>query len=194
MGYMQRCDGLRTFIGIELDAAVKNAIKIVQTIIKRNSVKGRFKYVGNFHITVKFLGEIAAEDILEIDEVLQKAAAENYAFNLSIEDLGFFGKEENMRVLWLGLGKGLDNLKSLHSSINERLGDLGFKKDNRAYTPHITIAQDLMLSRKFIELKEDINLGIIPDIKVKNVSLIKSEQIKANRIYTPVSTFKLKEL
>ena len=183
---------MRTFIGIELDADVKNAIKIVQAILRRNSVKGRFKYVGNFHITVKFLGEIAVEDTLKIDEVLQKTAAENYAFNLNIVDLGFFGKEENMRVLWLGLGKGFDNLKSLYSSIEESLDDKGFKKDKRAYTPHITIAQDLMLNRKFIELKKDIDLGIIPDIKVKEVSLIKSEQIKGNRIYTPVSTFELK--
>lgn len=185
---------MRTFIGIELESAVKNAIKAVQTVIRRNSVKGRFKYVDNFHITVKFLGEIVIEDVLEVDEVLQKAAAEIHVFDLSIEELGFFGREENMRALWLGLGRGFDNLKSLHSFIDERLGDKGFKKDNRAYTPHITIAQDLILSRDFIELKKDISLDLIPDIKVKKVSLIKSEQIRGNRIYTPISTFKLKEL
>jgi 2'-5' RNA ligase len=184
---------MRTFIGIELDDGVRNAIKTVQAIVRRNSIRGRFKYVGNFHITVKFLGEIAMEDILEIDEVLQKAAVENYVFDLSIGDLGFFGKEENIRVLWLGLGNGFHNLKSLYNFIEEGLVDKGFKKDNRTYTPHITVAQDLILSRNFIELKKDIRLDIIPDIKVKKISLIKSEQIKGNRIYTPVSTFKLKE-
>ena len=185
---------MTTFIGIELEYEIKNAIKTVQTIIRRNSVKGRFKYVDNFHITVKFLGETTVKDILDVDEVLQKAAAENYVFDLSIEELGFFGREENMRVLWLGLGKGFNNLKCLYDSIERGLTDKGFKKDHRAYAPHITIAQDLMLSKNFIELKKDIGLNIIPDIKVKKISLIKSEQIKGNRVYTPVSTFKLKEL
>lgn len=185
---------MRTFIGVELDTSVKEAIKSIQNRIRQSSVKGRFKHVDNFHITIKFLGEISNKDILQIDEILNKAALSNRAFELKIDKLGYFGKEESMRVLWLGLGTGLNNLRILYKSVEEGLAKKGFKKDNRAYTPHITVAQDLTLLKGFNVLRDDIDLNIIPDIGVKAVSLIKSEQIRGHRVYTPISTFKLKEL
>lgn len=184
---------MRTFIGIDFDIKVKNEIKAIQSIVRENSHKGRFKYMGNFHLTLKFLGEISENQVNVINEVLEKSAQEVERFRLTIEKLGFFGGKEEIRTLWLGLGGDLESLNALYSKIEEGLGARGFDKEKRPYTPHITIAQDLLLRASFDELRKIVDLSSIPDIDVSEVSLIKSEQIQGKRVYTPISTFRLIE-
>ena len=183
---------MRAFIGINFDTGVKNGISDVQSIVRQNIEKGRFKYVGNFHITLKFLGEIQKDDIREINQVLAESASLWKAFSLNIDKLGFFKGRGSIHALWLGLGGELDSLVALQNSIEEGLAHKGFKKDEKLYTPHITIAQDLILKTDFEELQKAVDLSVIPFIGVKEISLIKSEQIQGKRIYTPISTFKLK--
>jgi len=184
---------MRTFIGIDFDIKVKNEIKAIQSIVRENSHKGRFKYMGNFHLTLKFLGEISQSQVNVINEVLEKSAQEVGRFRLTIEELGFFGGKGDIRTLWLGLGGDLDSLNALYRNIEEGLGARGFDKEKRPYTPHITIAQDLLLRAGFDELRKIVDLSSIPDIDVSEVSLIKSEQIQGKRVYTPISTFRLIE-
>ncbi|MDD4680110.1 MAG: RNA 2',3'-cyclic phosphodiesterase, partial [Clostridia bacterium] len=182
---------MRTFIGIDFDTSMKNGIKTVQSIVRQNAEKGRFKYVGNFHITLKFLGEIPRENTRVINDVLKDCASTHKAFNLGIDKLGFFRGRGSIHALWLGLCGELNSLIALHKSIEEGLALKGFKKDERSYSPHITIAQDLILKIDFEKLQKVVDLGIIPSFKVKEVSLIKSQQIEGKRVYTPISTFQL---
>lgn len=183
---------MRAFIGINFDKGVKNGISDVQSIVRQNAEKGRFKYVGNFHITLKFLGEIQKDDIREINHVLMDSASQCKAFSLNIDKLGFFKGRGSIHALWLGLGGELDSLIILQNTIEEGLAGKGFKKEEKPYTPHITIAQDLILKTDFEKLKKAVDLSIIPSFGVKETSLIKSEQIQGKRIYTPISTFQLK--
>lgn len=185
---------MRAFIGIDFDTSVKEGIKTIQSVVKQNSEKGRFKHVDNFHITIKFLGEISKENVFHVNEVLENAAAKNKAFNIKINKLGFFKGRESIHALWLGLDYENNSLIDLYNYIEEGLSNKGFKKDNKSYTPHITIAQDLILKTDFCDIKNNLDLSIIPIFDVKRVSLIKSEQIKGKRIYTPISTFELKGL
>ncbi|MCQ1529994.1 RNA 2',3'-cyclic phosphodiesterase [Lutispora saccharofermentans] len=182
---------MRTFIGIDFDVKVKDGIKAVQSIVRESSRKGRFKYMGNFHLTLKFLGEISEEQIPSINKVLEASAKEVGSFGLNIEDIGFFGGKGNIRTLWLGLGGSLASLDLLYKKIEEGLEGCGFDKEKRPYMPHITIAQDLILKTGFAELRESIDLKDIPVIDAEEVSLIKSEEIQGKRIYTPISTFRL---
>lgn len=183
---------MRAFIGINFNTGVKNGISEVQSIVRQNTEKGRFKYIGNFHITLKFLGEIQKDDIREINHVLMESASLCKAFSLGIDKLGFFKGRGSVHALWLGLGGELNSLIALQNSIEEGLADKGFKKDEKPYTPHVTIAQDLILKSDFQELQKSVDLSVIPSFEVKEISLIKSEQIQGKRIYTPISTFQLK--
>ena len=183
---------MRTFIGINLDTSVKESIKAIQSTIKRNADRGRYKYIDNFHITLKFLGEIEQGDVSKVNKVLGQIAAIHEAFSLEINKVGFFKGRGSIHALWLGMVYDNNPLISLYSSIEKGLIDEGFKKDNRPYTPHITIAQDLVLNTDFNVLKDRLDLSIIPPINLKSVLLIKSEEIRGKRIYTPVSTFRLK--
>jgi 2'-5' RNA ligase len=67
-----------------------------------------------------------------------------------------------MRVLWLGLGGETIFLSNLKDIIDEELEPFGFLKEQRKYSPNITIAQDIIAKdniEKFhkIFLKKEFN-------------------------------------
>jgi 2'-5' RNA ligase len=183
---------MRAFIGADFSRNVKDSIAGIQHIVRENSEKGRFKYVGNFHLTLKFLGEIQQAKTADIGKALQDIAAKHRIIRLNIDKIGYFDGKGSIHALWLGFSGELDKLGSLYSNIEEEMHKLSIKKEIKAYTPHITIAQDLILKIPFDELKEKVSFQGFKTIEIKEISLIKSEEAGGKRIYTPVSTFMLK--
>jgi 2'-5' RNA ligase len=183
---------VRAFIGADFNREIKDSIAGVQHIVRENSEKGRFKYVGNFHLTLKFLGEVQQAKTTDIGKALQGIAAKHRAIHLNIDKIGYFDGKDSIHALWLGFSGELDKLRTLYSDIEEGMHKLGMKKEMKAYTPHITIAQDLILRIPFGELKEKVDFESFRTVELKEISLIKSEEAGGKRKYTPVSTFILK--
>ena len=182
---------MRSFIGISFSSEVKEDLSSIQKQIRSNAAKGRFKHVDNFHITLKFLGEIEQQQSVEIAEKLKEIAKNHSSFALRLQDIGRFKGRENIRTLYIGLGGKVDALQRLNGDIEAALALLGFKKEGRPYTPHITISQDLILNIPFEELKEQVDLSSTHTIYVSKIELIKSEQIQNKRVYTPIYSYEL---
>lgn len=188
---------MRSFIGIDFSTEVKNSILDIQNIIKKYAPKARWKYVDNFHLTLKFLDEIDDGTADLIDRELSKIIECQQSFKLRISEIGAFkgGRpvketlkpiegQEYLRVLWLSFSEDIDKLKELQKNIESSLQAIGIEKEERTYTPHLTIAQDVLLETNLNTLKKDINLNDIEGIIVDRMYLYKSEQIGKNRVYT----------
>jgi 2'-5' RNA ligase len=183
---------MRTFIGTGFNKITKNRIAEIQHIVREHSEKGRFKYIGNFHLTLKFLGEVSDKKTADIGRTLKDIAARHQRMKLNIDKIGLFNGRDSIHALWLGFSGELDKLNNLYSDIEDEMYRLGIKKEIKAYTPHITIAQDLILKLPFQELESKISFKDFEPIEIKEISLIKSEEKEGKRIYTPISTFMLK--
>jgi 2'-5' RNA ligase len=183
---------MRTFIGTDFSKETKDRIVGIQHIVRENSEKGRFKYIGNFHLTLKFLGEVEQNKTADIGMVLRSIASRNQRLQLNVDKIGFFNGRGSIHALWLGFSGELDKLHRLYSEIEEEISKLGVKKEIKPYTPHITIAQDLILKMPFDELQSKVSFQDWKPIEIKEISLIKSEEKEGKRIYTPISTFMLK--
>jgi len=183
---------MRTFIGAEFNRDIKDRIAGIQHIVRENSEKGRFKYVGNFHLTLKFLGEIQQDKTVDIGKSLKGIAEKHQKIRLNIDKIGYFDGRDSIHALWLGFSGELDKLGRLYNEIEEEMYRLGLKKEIKKYTPHITIAQDLRLKIPFEALREKVDFRDFRTVEIKEISLIKSEEVGGKRIYTPVSTFELK--
>jgi len=183
---------MRSFIGINFSREVKEDISRIQRQIRDNAAKGRFKHVDNFHITLKFLGEIEQEQAVEIAKKLEGIAQKHQGFELRLQDIGRFKGRENIRTLYIGLGGQIQALNKLNEATEAAMEELGFKRESRAYTPHITISQDLTLNVPFEELKNQIDMSNTHTIYVNKIELIKSEQIQNKRIYTAIYDYELK--
>lgn len=183
---------MRAFIGTDFSRECKEKIASIQSAVRENAEKGRFKYIGNFHLTLKFLGEIEDKGRIDIAKALRGVAARHERFSLQVDRLGCFDGRDSIHALWLGFSGELAKLHGLYMDIEDSLHSIGLKREIKPYTPHITIAQDLKLKLSFEAFRDKISFQDMKPIEIKEIALIKSEEKAGKRIYTPVSTFPLK--
>ncbi|HOM02089.1 MAG TPA: RNA 2',3'-cyclic phosphodiesterase [Acetivibrio sp.] len=182
---------MRTFIAVDFSMGLKKEILKLQTQLRSLTSSGRWKYIDNFHLTLKFLGEIEKSKVLDISEGLYEVCTNTRRFCLNIDGLSFFPGNKCLRVLWLKLAGDLESLNKLQSEIDMKLEKLGFEREKRRYVPHVTIAQDVVFNMDFEEIKQLAASYRFPTIEVQSVSLFKSEQIGPKRVYTPIAEHKL---
>ena len=180
---------MRAFIAIDFSSLLKDQIAGLQRELRPFASSVRWKYIDNFHLTLKFLGEIEPGKIEGIGEEVGKICRPLAPFSLKVSNIGCFPGKDSFRVVWLGLSGDLDRLRSLQSEIDTCLGKLGFEIEKRSYKPHVTIAQDVVFNTGFEKISEIASKISFSDIYVDRVYLIKSEQIGARRVYTPVSGY-----
>lgn len=177
---------MRAFVGLDLSFDMKNQISAVQKRVKSFSLSGRWKRMENFHLTLKFLDEVENSLVPHIGNALGKLCSDMPRFRLKIGEMGYFPGKDCLRVLWLGLDGDLKHLYDLQAGVEKRLQSLGFEKEKRLYKPHLTIAQDVVLSTAFEEMKKHVSFDSLPVMDVQKITLFKSEQIGYQRVYTPI--------
>jgi 2'-5' RNA ligase len=182
---------MRAFIGIDFDNKTKNEIYQLQQRLKRYAIKGRWKHINNFHLTLKFLDEINTTQQEQLDDVMKKVCTTRQSFSLTVTGLGTFDGKDSVRVLWLGLGGDTGHLHSLHEEIDKALAQIGFPWEKRRFRPHVTIGQDIIFECDFDQIRDAIGVIEFDLIKVNNLFLFKSEQIRNKRIYTKVTEYNL---
>lgn len=182
---------MRLFIAIDFEIGVKEKMKSLQKEIREHSVKGRWKSIDNFHLTLKFLGEVSPNNIKEIDNCLNHVAKKGNPFVLNIDKLGMFNGKDSIRVLWLGINRQLKELNNLVLNIEEGLNTIGFSKEQRPYSPHITIAQDVLLKGSFDDIQRIREQYKFEQINVNRIALMNSEEIERKRVYTVIGEYEL---
>lgn len=81
---------MRTFIAIELEEEVKDALKGAQQQAAELCRKGNYTPKENFHLTLHFLGEIRPEEVDDVVQAMMETTRRNRPFELKLDRLGFF--------------------------------------------------------------------------------------------------------
>jgi 2'-5' RNA ligase len=180
---------MRLFVGIEFPDAVLDALVQCQETLRGYTQKGRFKRPENFHITLKFLGEVPDGDIAKLAGPLKNAADGLAPFNLSLGRLGQFGGGSPIRVVWLDVAGEVEKLRKLQAQVEQQLAPVGHPPENRPWRPHITLAQDVVLAAGAPAWS---GTAVPPaSFTVTEFALILSEERDRRRVYTPISRFGL---
>lgn len=90
------------------------------------------------HVTLHFIGEVSELTCDAIRLHLRSVQAE--CFNLQLDGVGYFGEKENPHVLWSGTNLSAE-LVRLRDAIGEVLTKFEIKLEERAYSPHVTLAR-----------------------------------------------------
>ncbi|MGI6704937.1 MAG: RNA 2',3'-cyclic phosphodiesterase [Clostridia bacterium] len=185
---------IRTFVGIDFDRELKEGIYELQQRLKQYAVKGRWKHIDNFHLTLKFLGEIHPFQKVQIDDAIRNVCIGRKPFQLEVSKIGMFNGRNSIRVLWLGLGGDIQELHTLQKEIDRALASIGFPPEQRRFRPHITIGQDIVFERDFDRIQDEIGKPDFNLVKVDRLFLFKSEQIRNKRVYTKVSEYEFYDM
>jgi 2'-5' RNA ligase len=183
---------MRTFIGLEFDDKLKEKLFTIQNILKADTVKGSWVNDSNFHMTLKFLGEIKEEQIYDIGDMLENIAYSYSPIQLSLDELGYFNrKNEEYGVIWISLKNELLKLNQIYDIIEKEVQTIGFEIDTRRFKPHITIGRRIIINKPFNEIKEIVKDELKYDFILDNLALMKSEEIMNKRVYTSIKSYKL---
>jgi len=151
---------LRLFTGIAIAPAVVDRLAQVlgelQPLAKVN-----WTPVENLHITLKFIGAWPEERLKEL-----KTALENVRFGkaleISIAKFGYFPNPHHPHSFFAGVQAGPE-LAELAGRIDEALLTSGVAKEERRFTPHLTLArirnQDVSALRQHISKMTDFDFG-----------------------------------
>jgi len=176
---------LRLFVGIEFPAELK-----LQLSLLRSSIPGA-KWVdpGNFHLTLRFIGEIAEDVAADIDDALSRLRARR--FLLQIGETGVFGGGGKPRNLWVGVERSPE-LVTLRDKIEHALIRAGLPPETRKFAPHVTLArlQNPALDKigDFLSTYGRFRADPLP---VDAFSLIASFQTKAGSVYEDQANYPL---
>lgn len=130
---------IRAFIAVELDRAVLGRIVAATDDLKRKLTNVRWIPQDNCHLTLKFLGDIDETQVEPVGAALERAVSPFPRFTINAKGLGVFPDATRPRVLWVGIeGKPL---ASLAEKIELALAPLGFEREKRNFTPHLTIGR-----------------------------------------------------
>ena len=175
---------IRAFIAIEIDPQPVRQISAMITDLKPRIAGIRWVPQANFHLTLKFLGDIEENKIEPIAEALELVLRPFPRFTINAKDLGVFPDLKRPRVLWIGLeGK---KLLELASKVETALDSLGFVPEKKGFKPHLTVGrwrQFDRASRKFLEELEKWQGHEFGESTVAEVILFQSELRREGAIY-----------
>ena len=179
----------RVFIAIQIGSKIKSIYgsEIFFLINKLQFIKPVL--VENTHITLSFIGHINDQEIIEIIKLLKNNIFMD-TFLINIEGTGIFSLNKSKKILWLGINKGVKNLKKLHKQINQCIHR--YKKyENNIFKPHITIAsiKNSFMKNDVLPLMNAVYSPI--EIEVNSISLYQSKLAPNGAEYSIIKQFPL---
>ena len=188
---------IRSFIAIELPQEIKVELARARDMLRPHGHPG-VKWVEpeSIHLTLKFLGDIPSGRVPEIEGAVKEAARGVGAFHLEVGGLGVFPSTQRPRVAWVAVTGEVERLAGLQKGIDSVLLPLGFPRESRPFTPHLTLARvreraSPQERRRFGELVMSTKFEARLPLEVSAISLMRSRLTAAGAIYSRIFTLRL---
>ncbi len=188
---------MRCFIAISINEKTRDALGDLQRRLQGevDIKKGDVKWVrpGSIHLTLKFLGEIKDEEVIEVCNVVEEVAARYKSFELDIEQVGCFGGR-SARVLWVGTGDGSDDLFGLQEDLENQLDQGGWAREARKFSGHLTLCRikNYKAGIKLAQLTEQYKDFKVSVISAEAITVYQSQLTGQEPVYTVLGNYKLK--
>lgn len=135
---------LRIFTAVNLSvASIRRIAELQQQLRGEQAPSLRVRWVPppNLHVTMKFYGDLAPEQVEAACDAARRAAAQLRPFGLAARGIGVFPDAGRPRVLWVGLAEGAETCRDLARRLEDASDELGFPRDPRPFRPHLTIGR-----------------------------------------------------
>ena len=133
----------RTFCAIELpeNACARATERIKRLRQEFSDINASWNSSGNFHLTLKFLGEIPQTRVGGLSRAATLAVEGFSPFKIVVEGVGAFPAHSPPKVLWIGISDPTKKLGELYETLGEECAKEGFTKETRPFHPHLTLAR-----------------------------------------------------
>jgi 2'-5' RNA ligase len=171
---------LRLFVACELPQPARDALALMQNDLRaKGAAPLRWVRPEGIHLTLKFLGSVPPSQLEPIKSALAAAIDAPFALSLRLDAVGSFGGRQRLRVVWVGMEGDVEELARLAGKVDKALEPMGFPREKRAYSAHLTLARvpdhatvDERL--RLASLLDSYRPPPLPSIEVSAVSLMQS--------------------
>ena len=181
----------RLFCAVELPEEVRKQLEehILNLRKAIPDAAASWSRVENIHLTLKFLGNVALDQIPAISAAATRTVAEFSPFSIGIGNTGVFPKPSRAQVLWIGVTDSSGKLSALQERLENECAAEGFPKEDRAYRPHLTIARIRRPegARRLADAHLQMQFKAV-EIELNELIVFRSELSPKGSKYTPIST------
>ncbi len=136
---------VRCFVACDLSLAVLDTLGEVQRELHEvvgEEARIRWASPATMHLTLKFLGDKVDRAVTQAAaEALVAAAAAHPPFELTVAGVGAFPSPAKARVVWAAIREETGVLARVHEAVETALEELGFGRERRAFSPHVTLGR-----------------------------------------------------
>ncbi|MEM5872337.1 MAG: RNA 2',3'-cyclic phosphodiesterase [Candidatus Aenigmatarchaeota archaeon] len=173
---------MRAFIGISIPEELKPKIKEIQNKFSKFDIK--FVEPENLHFNLKFFKDLRNTE--KVKGKLKDISSHFKPFEIKIAGIGAFPSKNYIRVIWLGVKEGYQQLVSLAKFIQSSLEELGYTEEE--FVPHLTLGRVRTGKNKneIIMLLNELENVEIGNMEVKEIKLFQSKLTPTGPIYNEV--------
>lgn len=131
---------MRLFIALNLPKKERSRIDRAARTLRERGLPVRWTEVDDFHITLKFLGDVRPPRRAAVEHVMEKVASETPPFEVTMEGFGAFPTIRRPEVIWVG-AVATPVLRCLKQDLEWGLASHGFPRETRAFHPHLTVGR-----------------------------------------------------
>lgn len=168
---------MRLFIAVNFSEQVKTQLCESIEALRQEAIGGNFTRRDNLHLTLAFLGETSRLETVK--EAMHKV--QGSPFILRLEGFGCF-RRTGGNIYWIGVRKN-EKLEHIQKELTDALKSAGFRMEERAFQPHLTLGRQVALPDHF-DLEVLSSKFPVVESPVDRISLMKSERIGGRLIYT----------
>lgn len=181
---------IRAFVAVDVGDAVRDALRPAVERLKLMGARVRWVPEENWHLTVKFLGDVDFNETGKIGKALQEVVATVPSFDLSFQGLHPFPPDRSPRVLVAGVADGSKALTELHRIVDKRMGDFGVPGEIRSFKAHLTLARirDRAGAERLWPALEKFNERPFGTAFIEEAILFQSELDQGGAQYTRLAT------
>jgi len=194
---------MRTFVAIDIPEEIRQKLARFVEGVRGFAPEARWVNPASLHVTLKFLGEINEGKVAEVKRALAGVAGE--VSQIGFRGTGFFPTVKAARVFWVGV-EADEKLAALAKVVDAALAPLGIAREERAFTPHLTLArtgsgrpQRTRGDREnasFQKLQEKLGQMPAPDfgtMTAREFALYESKLAAGGAVYSKLQRFALQE-
>ena len=188
---------MRAFIALHIPQA---AISVLNETIQRlgDRVPDGVRWVNpsGIHLTLKFLGNVVPAQADEVLEAMRRPATSVAPFWINLNGLGTFPNEIKPRIVWAGIQGDLDSLLELQEKLEEAMWGLGFARERRPFSAHLTLGRvkeqvSNCIRRRIAAGLEGTALGPGEPWLVEAVYLVQSQLAPGGATYSNLGSARL---
>jgi 2'-5' RNA ligase len=134
---------VRSFVALPLPAPMQAALFAAAGELARElpDVKWSRK-VENLHVTIKFLGSVSEDRLLEVTGALGRAMGALPRFSVDVRGVGAFPSAGRANVIWVGASDGDGQLAVVARAVEDVAATLAVgERENRPFTGHVTLGR-----------------------------------------------------